>query len=271
MGLLTFTGGATLALIFLPDVLVSLMIAGPFDQASTYRSLHDSEYADAIVAARTAILFAAGGVLAILTLYVTRMRDVVAEEKRDDDRFIEAAKLVSSPELAGRPAGLYALERLAKEVPATTQAVIDVVGGFILDQAPKVSDSAALSADYRPTADLDAAFRVLARVTKEAPPNHRLRFRDRVLAHAPLTNAVLTRANLHNADLTGAYLEKANLEGAYITHAVFDDANLRGAILSHAIYSSEDQFDRIYAWDDKTVWPAGFDTNRPALAASKAD
>ena len=59
---------------------------------------------------------------------------------------------------------------------------------------------------------------------------------------ADLREAKLSRVNLRGADLSRAYLERAKLSGADLERAVLSKAYLRGA-----------------TYDDKTVFPAGFD------------
>lgn len=79
------------------------------------------------------------------------------------------------------------------------------------------------------------------------------------LSHVDLRGADLRHASLQHADLTvadlrGVDLRRADLTGANLLNANLQDAYLQDAVLTDITY------------DAQTIWPAGFDPERPATA-----
>ncbi|WP_344097534.1 pentapeptide repeat-containing protein [Microbacterium deminutum] len=248
---------------YLPDWLVTESVSA--NPAPSPTDLTTGERVSAVTAARTAVLFAAGGLLAVLTLYLTAARDAAAADKLDldrdanrTDRYADAAKMLGDKSASSRLAGIYALERLAKESHADWQTIIDVVSGFVRDRAPQIEGPAKGRPPMRPTADVDAAIRALARLTNNRSSQHAIWLRDRMLAYSSLSGARLGNANLHNADLTEAYLIKVDFGNSEIGAAVFTDANLKGADLRGVRHCKQEQFYDVNVFDSDTKWPPEF-------------
>ncbi|MFB8146676.1 pentapeptide repeat-containing protein [Microbacterium sp. NPDC056003] len=229
-----------------------------------------------VTSARTAVLFAAGGLLAVLTLYLTATRDAAAADKLDldrdanrTDRYTDSAKLLGDGAVSARVAGIYALERLAKDSKDDWQTIIDVLSGFLRDQAPRIEGHARGQSPIRPTADVDAAIRALARLTSDRSSEHAIWLRDRMPAYTSLTGARLGKANLHNTDLTEAYLINVDFGSTEIGAAVFTDANLNGADLRFVRQGEQEQFYDIYEFDSATRWPASFKVEAIADAVAR--
>ncbi|MEV8370245.1 pentapeptide repeat-containing protein [Microbacterium sp. NPDC064584] len=214
-----------------------------------------AERLSAVTASRQALLLAAGGLLAIVTLTFTWRRDVIAREGADLDRdanfterYTEAIKQLGDGASAIRLGGVYALERIAKDSVRDRQTILDVLEAFIREQSPSTRPGGDL-----PT-ELQAAIVVLGRITRLSPPEHplylgfsslyagdlrRADFRDAtlhqsVLIGAQLQGIDLRKAKLHGAKMQGAYLGDANLEGASFYRAVLSSADLRGSNLRSA-------------------------------------
>jgi uncharacterized protein YjbI with pentapeptide repeats len=80
------------------------------------------------------------------------------------------------------------------------------------------------------------------------------------LMRADLSGANLSKSDLSSAWLYGAVLTDSNLEAANLSRSTLTGADLRGANLSKADLEHTWLDDAIY--DDRTVWPEGFDVQR---------
>ena len=207
-----------------------------------------AERLGAVTASRQALLLAAGGLLAIVTLTFTWRRDVIAREAADLDRdanfterYTEAIKQLGDGVSAIQLGGVYALERIAKDSVRDRQTILDVLEAFIREQSPFTRPTGEL-----PT-ELQAAIVVLGRITRLSPPERPLYlgfsslysgdlrgadFRGATLHQSILTGGQLQgidlrQAKMHAAKMQGVYLAGANLEGASLYAAVLSSADLR--------------------------------------------
>lgn len=236
-----------LAIWLLPPLIVN------WDSGNTVPAA--AERLAAVTASRQALLLAAGGLLAIVTLTFTWRRDLITREAADLDRdanfterYTEAIKQLGDGTSAIQLGGVYALERIAKDSVRDRQTILDVLEAFIREQSPYT----------RPPGDLpthlQAAIVVLGRVTRLSPPEHPLYlgfsslyagdlrgadFRGATLHQSIFTGGQLQgidlrEAKMHAAKMQGVYLEGANLEGASLYHAVLSSADLRRTNLRSA-------------------------------------
>ncbi len=218
-----------------------------------------------------------GAVFGLFQLYNAAYRsrltkEDVAEKARDvevkleaerNERFVKAAELLSPDDASVRLAGVFALERLAREDGANyAETVISVLAGFVRERTtrrdypprPKDEDPSVDEKDREPwgppTEPVKAAVTALNRICEEIfNADDRIISADLRGAQLPhleanvffmrgwdlrsanLQNASLFRANLQDAILDGANLQGAWLHGADLQRARLHDADLQGAIL----------------------------------------
>jgi uncharacterized protein YjbI with pentapeptide repeats len=117
------------------------------------------------------------------------------------------------------------------------------------------------------------------------------RFDEATLKHANFENVMAAGSSFRGADLRNvgfweAYLHHADFQGAQLSGANFARAKLQGAnfdgvdlsdvvfVMHAADPHSKDRGPRVYAaeYDDKTIWPPGFDPKKAGLrSASDGD
>ncbi|HEU6437246.1 MAG TPA: pentapeptide repeat-containing protein [Nitratidesulfovibrio sp.] len=164
------------------------------------------------------------------------------------DRFIEAAKLLGSEQMASRLGGIFMLWRTGKDSKNTDdkRAVLDMLCAFIREPTPDTScngDSHTGGADgsrAAPTThqratmrnDVRAAASLLSKESTDAfplPSGYRFD-----LTGAQLPGVRLVSANLRIATIVDANLTGANLIGANLQTVALARTNLSKANLSHA-------------------------------------
>lgn len=279
---------SVIAILFLPDFLVDLTI-------SSSSKVSDSQRLVAVASARQSVLLAAGGVLAVITLFLTISRDEVTKARADRESdehvtsmYVEALRQLSDRESAFvRIGGIHALERITQDSARDQQAVMSVLASFLREHG-----SRPVGTEEPPNvpADVAAAAEVLGRVTGRQEPESRLEldsvnfFRLRlrgasfaganmnqlfakevILDGATLTStglysAQLRSANFRNANLSHAGLDYADLSGAYLVGANLTGANLTGAKLYYAnlkdaVGLTSDQVASAHGWSEQTRWP----------------
>jgi uncharacterized protein YjbI with pentapeptide repeats len=176
-----------------------------------------------------------------------------ASERRVTDLYARAADQLGADKAAVRLAGLYALERLAQDVPAQREAAGNVLCAYLrmpfrptnelqegADQAIRDRhDTIAQEQEVR-----QAALDILKRHTNPSGPSHwpesTIRLQRANLAGAYLGCAYLSKAYLSGADLTETSLAGADLNGADLRAADLRGADLRGGDLSGADLSNAD-------------------------------
>lgn len=231
---------ASAAVLWLPDVWVQQSL----ENSVVTDALGQAEAAAATTAARQSVLLAAGGILAVITLFLTQQRDALARARHEIDRqkheidrqkldidrdanrttrYTEAIKqLGDEAHLAIRLGGIYALERIAIDSERDRQTILDVLTTWIKDQARRKLDVSGPRAD-RPR-DVAAAIVVVGRVSDLGRRGEAID-----LAHADLSDGRLRRA-----DLSGAILADVDLSSADLTEATLADAHLPSANLHEA-------------------------------------
>lgn len=159
------------------------------------------------------------------------------------DRFIEAAKLLGSEQMASRLGGIFMLWRTGKDSKNTDdkRAVLDMLCAFIREPTPDAScdgDSQtggenggkpAPATHERATMrnDVRAAASLLSKESTDAFP-----LPSGYLFH--LTGAQLPGVELNESPLPKARLSKVNLKGAFLGRANLTDAFLWGTDLTDA-------------------------------------
>lgn len=222
---------------------------------------------EAIRSNRQAVLWAAGGMIAVLGLTFTWFRDRNAREKLELDRdanfttrYTEAVAQLGSDSIAIRLGGVYALERIAEDSRRDFGVILNVLAAFArLDGKTRNQLQSQRPEDV--TATLLVVLRMLRRRNSERVDLSGvdlsrldlddIDFRDVVLVAARFADAHLSNVNFSGVDLTsarfaGSTLADVNFSGATLVDADFVNAkaphgNFRGA---HAITAS---FNRISA------------------------
>ena len=228
-------------IILLPPVIVS------WDQGPSPLSITSRIVATAT--ARQALLFAAGGLLAIVTLVFTFVRDGVARSSADRDRdanltkrFSEAITQLGDVSSTIRIGAVYALGRIAADSVRDRQPILDILAAFIRESSLPTNpprDPLTL-----PGADVVAAADAIGRTSQLSPPTKAVNLAFTDLRNVDMSGANLRDATLHGvnlvgahlegADLTGAKIHGAELNGAFFDKAIFDRASLYASVLDHA-------------------------------------
>jgi len=235
-------GGIVCAVMWLPPVIVGADLPHPTPKGSV--PLSEAERLAAISSVRQHILWAAGGLIAIVTLVFTWRRDQItrfsATLDRDANftsRYTEAISQLGSDNESIRLGGIYALERIASDSRRDHQTILDVLAAFVRATSPipdvPVTPGPPLQNDI--AACLEVIGR-LSQLTRTIRPLNLAgcALNGANLAGARLENATLERADLRTADLRGANLKGADLRGAALMSAELTDADLTEARLERA-------------------------------------
>jgi len=231
----------------------------PWASGSNPAELTPKEWSDAVTAVRQAVLLAAGGVLAAVTLFLSRIRDAIAAEKHEldrdanrTDRYTEAVELLGNHELAVRLGGIVALGRLAKDSPRDSSDIAHLlavwirVNGTATDEAtpddpvePDVTTALDAMGQALRSGDGRSRLRLvglsLGRFTLDHARAARINFSDSLLDEARFFWAWIPRANFANTSVRWGVFAHAVLHGAN-----FAEADLRNALFGNADISSAD-------------------------------
>ncbi|MFX0579322.1 pentapeptide repeat-containing protein [Nocardia nepalensis] len=175
------------------------------------------------------------------SLRATRDQYGLSQQVAVTDRFQKAVEQLASDKVDTRIAGVYLLERLAKDSPPDHTVIFGVLTAFLRTHASR-SDCAPVerAATQKAPPDIQAALTVVGRRNIMNDPDEidlagtclahaRLfgNFADSTLAEANLTDILTRSTNLARADF-----RLANLSSAVLLGANLHGANLRGASLS---------------------------------------
>jgi Pentapeptide repeats (8 copies) len=182
--------------------------------------------------ARTAALTTLGGLVVVLGAFLTLRTVRLTRQAQVTDRFGTAIAHLSHADAQVRVAGIYSLERIARESRADRRAVLAILGDHLRTRCPALADGeqAPLEAANPDVAAVAAALRRLPRLRDAAIDLSRIDLRA-----APLNGAQLRNVNLRDSNLAAAMLEKADLRGANLVRA-----NLRGASVQRADFRRAD-------------------------------
>lgn len=176
---------------------------------------------------------------------------MVAEEKQVTERFTQAInQLVNEANRTVRLAGIYTLERIAKDSVKDHWTVMEVLTSFIREESP-ARDSLfdETTGQYRSERewsggipiDIRAALIVIARRDSEKDPKDaRLDLRFTGLLVADLQYAEFARADFQGANLSEADLSEANLSETNFDESRLYEASLNSANLVKAIFTCAD-------------------------------
>ncbi|WP_227997433.1 pentapeptide repeat-containing protein [Nocardia australiensis] len=168
------------------------------------------------------------------SLHATDNQYALSQQVAVTDRFQKAVEQLADDDKPDvRLAGIYLLERLAKDSPQDQETIFAVLSAFL-----RIHTKASACESQNPIpVDVQAVLTVAGRrnVNQERDgTDSSLDFRQTCLARADLTHADLTWADLTGADLTGANLNSAHLNSAHLTGAHLTGAHLNGANLNSA-------------------------------------
>src|SRR5689334_8626611 len=212
-------------------------------------SLTGKDHAEDVGRARTAMLAAVAGLIAVTGAIFTGLSYRLSQSGHVTDRFTRAIDQLGNPSRDVRLGGIYALERLADEWSAYRRQVLVVLGAYVREHAPWPPGEATPDDDsrIRPKTDVQAALTVLGRLRdRHKDRDFRVDVSETDLRGARLMgSAVLQRGNLFHAHLEHAWLREARLDGASLIGAHLDQAimpgvNLEGAILTDVSFDGAD-------------------------------
>lgn len=221
--------------------------------------------AEAVRATRQALLWTAGGIIAVITLWFTWRRDQANREKLQLDRdanyttrYTEAISQLGSDQLAIRIGGVYALERIAKDSQRDHDVVIQVLAAYIRRDSMKRDVnggahrwSSVLEWTKTRGEDVSAAITVVSNLAKDARIYVDLRGVDlremdlssMDLRHTKLMFADLSGSDLSDADLSGVPLDRAKLHDVRLTRAKLFATSMVGVDATHATFVRADLSD----------------------------
>lgn len=200
--------------------------------------LSADERATVTTNARQGMLWAAGGVIAIISLVMTWLRHRMDRGRQDLDkdgnrteRYMDAVKQLGDDSLTIRLGSIFALERLAQDSVRDQRAILDVLCSFVRESSPvPVPDGSA-----RASVGTDVAAAVTVFGRRSFLTGQQIPFD---LSRANLDQSNLSNANLAYANFNFSSLSEAQLTGATMNHATFLNANLTRANLSGATLKS---------------------------------
>ena len=200
--------------------------------------------ASALTGARQAVLLTIGGLVALVTLWLSyarhRRERESAELDKDSnrtDRYTQAIEQLGSDKPSIVLGGIYALERLARDSLSDRQTVANVLAGYLRDTSPTSEQDGPLSTVAA------AAVSVVAQMQGWGTALHLdltgVNMSGAQIPGARFEGAMLNAAHLDGADLvgatfTGAHLKNAHLKGAFLKGALLDQAILIEAHLNGA-------------------------------------
>lgn len=244
----------------------------------------DKDRFDVAIKSATATAAVAAGILTWGRLELSRREHRLDADRDLTERYSRAIEQVGNDQdLFVRIGGIYALERYALDAARSGIAsdtdwrmALDVLATLARELSNKArpataeadGDGAATGAAVEPPAAVIEAVRVLGRFRARSNqpslvlPAHRLT--GALLANADLRDADLRRAELWQAELQHADLRGAELRGADLQHADLRGADLRNAkLLGDATLQGDTYLEAArlasVRYDDRTLWPEGFE------------
>jgi len=139
-------------------------------------------------------------------------------QRRITESFSEAVAQLGSEKLQVRLGGIYSLERISRESTSDYWPIMEILTGFVREEAPWKSDDTPPGSQR---ADIAAILGVIMR--RDAGDRERERAEKRRLD--------FTSTDLRSADLRDAHLEESIFRGAHLDGAILVGAHLQGALL----------------------------------------
>ncbi|WP_405177744.1 pentapeptide repeat-containing protein [Nocardia sp. NBC_01377] len=165
------------------------------------------------------------------------------------DRLQKAVEQLSSESIDTRLAGIYLLERLAKDSPTDHEPVFAILSAYVrthtdLTRCPRSEPDPRTFRATPPPTDIQAVLTVIGRRKSGHDLPYGIDLRNTCLTgadlakadltHVQLTGANLAQANLYEADLSDSFVMNADLTGASLIGARAHDTVLLRAVLSEA-------------------------------------
>lgn len=182
-----------------------------------------------------------------------------AEERRITDLYLKAVEQLGSGNAPVRLAGLYALERLAQDVPPQRQTIVNVVSAYLrmpyelpADSAPAVTDREAREEHLHCVQEREVRVTAQRILTDHLAPGHGDGSRfwpgiDLDLSGALLIDLILQDCSLNNARFVNAHFtgETLMLGMSFRGSTRFDGAVFAGdAWFAEADFADSTRFDR---------------------------
>ncbi|HEY9909605.1 MAG TPA: pentapeptide repeat-containing protein [Thermosynechococcaceae cyanobacterium] len=214
------------------------------------------------------------GLFFFTTAYFTWRHVQAIEEEQIIERFGKAVEQLGNPSAEVRLAGIYGLERVARDSEKDNWTIMELFASFVQSKSPRSSalNPAALETeldeplpDVSPLPnDVQAVLKVMGRRdTSRDPDNQQIvldrtnlsqttfkgfcfrgvSFKQADLSRSNLREADLREADLREADLRGAYLGLVNCRNAVLTAALLHRAELIGAVFRDADLAKADLTD----------------------------
>jgi len=225
----------------------------------------------AALEALRAVLPGLGGIGACVAAFAAIKNWRVAEDRRATDLFVKAAEMLGNEKsLEVRLAGIYSLERIARDFPDDHWTVMELLMTFVRGKparprAGEISEGTLGGSSWQrwsdpASPDIDAALGVISQrsiiegkklklrlanlggVTFEEKAN----FQGADLKEANLYQASLPVAIFRDASLVWADLRYAALSGADFTNANLSSVDLRSADITGAIFKGADLSDAVF-------------------------
>ncbi|GAB4582648.1 pentapeptide repeat-containing protein [Nocardia sp. IFM 10818] len=160
----------------------------------------------------------------------------VAQDVAMTDRFQKAAELLDKEDENTQMAGIFLLERLAKDSPDKDPEIYLVLASFVRTHAP-IQQCAPVPDDRQPPLTpphIQAALTALRRQPVHDDETRFVDLRDTCLVNAELEDASLVGAVFSGADLTDAWIPNANLTRAWLSGTNLTVAYLQSTNLTSA-------------------------------------
>ncbi|WP_407550558.1 pentapeptide repeat-containing protein [Streptomyces sp. Pv4-95] len=158
----------------------------------------------------------------------------LTREGQVTDRYIEAVKLLASPQSTERIGGIYSLERIMRDSEKDHATIVKILAAYVRQHAPAKKGSKPADPRRNPDHDVQAALSVLVE-RPERPERFSIDLRHTDLHGADLRRLNLPRGLLTGTDLGRANLTQVNLKKAHLERAIFDGAYAHLADLSMTV------------------------------------
>jgi hypothetical protein len=237
---------------------------------------------------RRTLATVAAGLFVLGSGYIAWRNMRVLQEGQITERFTRAIEQLGathddgSPKLELRLGGIYALERIARELDTDQGPVMEILTAYVRQHARAATQLAvsqpplfdvteapgtALVKEGDPSgprADVQAILTVIGRRARayDRGETQRLDLQEAHLERANLYKAHLEGAFLREADLEGAHLWEAHLREAFLREAFLREAHLEGADLS-TCFALETASLQEASWDPTTKFPEGWVDGKP--------
>ncbi|MGV9677792.1 pentapeptide repeat-containing protein [Nocardia sp. NPDC003482] len=186
----------------------------------------------------------------------------LAQQVAVSDRFQKAVEQLASDRIDQRVAGIYLLERLAKDSPGDRDTIVEVLAAFLRAHAPAAdcripppSEPARLAIDHqaaltvlarrehpdaRPGSRIDLSRTCLVGATVESGNLGWIQFSDAVLARSTFSEVTFELAVFQRADLTGTVFNDSRLSAVTMWDANLTKVQMHACKLGDGGYAGAD-------------------------------